>query len=119
MLRRIFGSKQTMAEQTRALIDASRRMNLTLLVLPFEAGYPTGDPIGPFIILEFGTDGKGRPVEPSVVYMEGYTGALYVDKPGTVRRYGKAFEALQGAALDVQESRRLLRDLERAYQREQ
>ncbi|WP_245671670.1 helix-turn-helix domain-containing protein [Nocardia amamiensis] len=86
VLRRIIGSKRAMAEQIRNLIDASRRTNITLLVLPFEAGYPTGDPISPFIILEFGKDGKGRPVEPPVVYMEGFTGALYVDKPSTVQR---------------------------------
>lgn len=119
VLRRIIGSRRAMAEQIRALIDASRRTNITLLVLPFEAGYPTGAQISPFTILEFGKDSKGRPVEPPVVYMEGFTGALYVDKPNTVQRYGEAFEALRGAALDVQGSRKLLRDLEKEYRREQ
>ncbi|MEU2013806.1 helix-turn-helix transcriptional regulator [Nocardia sp. NPDC019302] len=119
VLRQIIGSKRTMTEQTRALIDSSRRANITLRVLPSNAGYPTGDQISPFTILEFGTDTKNRPIEPPVVYMEGFTGALYVDKPGTVQRYGDAYEVLRSAAMDVQESRRLLRELEKEYGREQ
>ncbi|MBF6465452.1 hypothetical protein IU427_09720 [Nocardia beijingensis] len=119
VLRQIIGSKRAMTEQTRALIDASRRENITLRVLPSRAGYPTGDQIGPFTILEFGTDNKGRPIEPPVVYMEGFTGALYVDKPGTVRRYGDAYEVLRSAVMDVQESRSFLRELEKEYGREQ
>ncbi|MGQ4619169.1 Scr1 family TA system antitoxin-like transcriptional regulator [Nocardia sp. R7R-8] len=117
VLRQIIGSARVMAEQIRALVDASRRPNIAFRVLPFAAGYPTGDQIGPFTILEFSRAGKD-PVEPPVVYMEGFTGALYVDKPTTVQRYGMAYEAIRGAALDVQESRRLLRDIEKEYGRE-
>ncbi|MFB8281867.1 helix-turn-helix domain-containing protein [Nocardia colli] len=119
VLRRVVGSRRTMAEQLKALADVSSRQNVALRVLPFEAGYPTGAQIGPFIILEFGTDAKGKPIEPSVVYMEGFTGALYVDKPSTVQEYGKAFRALQGMALDAQQSRARFRQLAKEYASDQ
>ncbi|WP_433680493.1 helix-turn-helix domain-containing protein [Nocardia sp. CA-119907] len=118
VLRQVIGSRQAMVEQMRALIDASRLPNVTLQVLPYEAGYPTGAQIGPFTILEFGADSKGHPVEPSVVYMEGFTGALYVDKPSSVEQYGRAYRTIQGAAMDVQRSRRKLRDLAEEFGRE-
>jgi transcriptional regulator with XRE-family HTH domain len=119
VLRTVVGSKAIMAEQHKALADASTLPNVAIRILPFEAGYPTGGQIGPFNSLEFGEDSKGRPLEPPVVYMEGFTGALYVDRPKTVQQYRDAYGVIQGAALDIPASRRMLRDLAKEFRREQ
>ncbi len=42
----------------------------------------------------------GRETEPTTVYVDGFTGALYLDKPHEVERYANAFENIWGAALD-------------------
>jgi len=43
---------------------------------------------GPFVILDFGTDSKGHPVEPPLVYFEGNGKEdLYVEKDDSLRRY--------------------------------
>lgn len=115
VLRRVIGSSTIMKAQLKSLADASTRPNVNIRVLPFAAGYPTGDLIGSFTILRFDTGSKGQAAEPPVVYMEGFTGALYVDKPSTVERYGNAHYAIQSAALGDQESRSLLRKLAKEY----
>ncbi|RJO79295.1 XRE family transcriptional regulator [Nocardia panacis] len=118
VLRTVIGSRRVMAEQLKALADASTRDNIKIQILPFDAGYPTGNQIGPFTIMDFGTGGKGRPVEPPVVYVEGFTGALYVDRPKTVQRYREAHGVLRSSALDVPASRRKLRNLVKELERE-
>jgi hypothetical protein len=118
VLRRVIGGPTVMAAQLRQLADASTLPNVTISVLPFSAGYPTGDQIGPFVILEFGTDSRGEPVEPTIVYAENYTGDMYSEKVGTVQRYAQAYERIRQAALDEASSRSLLRNIAREYQRE-
>lgn len=115
VLRRVIGSPAIMKAQIKALADLSTRPNITIRMLPFTAGYPTGEQIGSFTILGFGMDGKGNSVEPPVVYMEGYTGDLYADKPRTVRRYRDAYQVIQAAALGDQDSRKRFRDLAKEY----
>nr|WP_221333208.1 helix-turn-helix transcriptional regulator [Nocardia transvalensis] len=115
VLRRVVGSARVMAAQLRHLADLSTRDNVGLRVLPFAAGVPLGLSTGPFVILEFGTDGKGQPVEPPVVYVEGFTGDLYLERQGDVRRYRRAHEGLLHCALDVSASRHLLRQVAKEY----
>ncbi len=115
VLRRVVGSARVMAAQLRHLADISTRDNVTLRILPFAAGVPLGLSPGPFVILEFGTDGKGQPVEPPVVYVEGFTGDLYLERKADVRRYRQAHDVLQRCALDVDATRQLLRQIAKDY----
>jgi hypothetical protein len=49
---------------------------------------------GPFVILRFGpVSGQrdGRESEPAAAYKDGFTGALYLDKPQKVELYAQAF----------------------------
>ncbi|MBF6351954.1 helix-turn-helix domain-containing protein [Nocardia flavorosea] len=114
-LRRAVGSRTVMSAQLKAIADLSTRPNISIRMLPFAAGYPTGDQIGSFIILDFGPGGKGNQVEPPVVYVEGFTGDLYADKPLTVRRYRDAYQVIRGVALDGQDSRKKFRDLAKEF----
>ncbi|MBL1073160.1 helix-turn-helix domain-containing protein [Nocardia sp. 2] len=115
VLRRSVGGARVMATQVRHLAELSTRPNVALRILPFEAGVPLGLSTGPFVILEFGTDGRGQPVEPPVVYVEGFTGDLYLERQGDVQRYRQAQESLERCALDTDDSRILLRQVSKGY----
>ena len=56
-----------MAGQLKHLADVSTRPNVDVHILPFAAGLPLGEPIGPFVILDFGTDRASHADEPPVV----------------------------------------------------
>ncbi|MFE2993927.1 helix-turn-helix domain-containing protein [Nocardia sp. NPDC059246] len=115
VLRRLVGGARVMAAQVRHLAELSTRSNVALRILPFAAGVPLGLSTGPFVILEFGCDSKGQPVEPPVVYVEGFTGDLYLERQGDVQRYRRAQTGLERCALDVQDSRNLLRQVAKEY----
>ncbi|WP_280491201.1 DUF5753 domain-containing protein [Nocardia asiatica] len=117
-LRRVIGSREIMAEQLRYLADESTRLNVRLRVLPFTAGMPTGDQIGPFVILEFGHDSLGNPVEPTIVYAENYTGDMYSEKTDIVQRYAQAYALIEQAALGEGASRDKLRLVAREHESE-
>ncbi|MFI9533323.1 helix-turn-helix domain-containing protein [Nocardia fusca] len=112
---RMVGGPKTMAAQLMHLADASTRPNVTIRLLPFTAGMPTGDQVGPFVVLEFDVDGHGRPVEPTIVYAENYTSDMYSEKLGIVERYKRAFVTLNKATLDETATRMVLRNKAREY----
>lgn len=118
VLRRVIGSRSVMAAQLRHLADMGTRSNVTVRVLPFTAGMPTGDQCGPFVILDFGLDAHGKPVEPTIVYAEGFSSDMYSEKVGTVDRYAQAYQRIQRVALDAGSSRDLMRKSAREYQRD-
>ena len=80
-----------MSGQVTRLAEVSGLPNVSLRVVPFSAGLHPGLMSGPFVVLRFPLNGDGRESEPATVYMDGFTGALYLDKPGEVERYAQAF----------------------------
>lgn len=114
-LHRVIGGRRIMDVQLRHLADAGTRPNIMIRVLPFGAGVPLGDLTGPFTILDFPESKRGVPIEPSMVYAEGYAGAMYFEDPTVVERYRHAHAALGQVALSEQDSRQLLRDKAREY----
>ncbi|MEU8925040.1 helix-turn-helix transcriptional regulator [Kitasatospora sp. NPDC048545] len=101
-LRRVVGSKTVMAKQLQQLVAASKEPNVTLQVVPFEAGAHAGV-LGSFVILEF-------PVrnDLDVVYTEAMTSSLYLERDDDVTAHDQAFDRLRAAALDAGPSRRLV-----------
>ncbi|CCF65757.1 helix-turn-helix domain-containing protein [Nocardia cyriacigeorgica] len=117
VIRRVIGSPKISAVQLKSLADMSTRPNVDLRILPFAAGAPTtAVSTGQFIILGFGNDATGAPIEPSVVYIPGYIGDLYLEKPRDVARYHMAHKAIRDAALDDVASRALLRQVAKEFQ---
>jgi DNA-binding XRE family transcriptional regulator len=115
-LHRRVGSPRIMSSQLLQLADASTWPNVEVRILPFSQGLPTGVLPGGFVILDFGMDGKGRPVEPTVVYIENVlTANIYLEKRSDVDRYRAVSAALRDAALSVTESRALLRKVAKEY----
>lgn len=114
VIRTSVGGPKVMAAQLRKLADAPE--NVDVRVLPFEAGYAQGIAPGPFVIMDFGQDSKGRPIEPPIVYLEGILNAnVYLEKPADVSRYHRAYEGIQHSALDTRTSKGLLRQAAREY----
>jgi transcriptional regulator with XRE-family HTH domain len=87
-LRRPIGGGQVLREQIQSLAEAARQPNISLQVMPFQAGGSAAMG-GAFTILRFPEDGL-----PDVVYVELLTSALYVERPNDVEAYSKAMELL-------------------------
>jgi transcriptional regulator with XRE-family HTH domain len=86
VLRRPMGGPDVMRGQIEALIEASKRPNIRLQIIPFHAGGHAAAG-GPFAILRF-----PDPELPDVVYMEQLASALYLDKRDDVDQYAIAME---------------------------
>ena len=109
VLRRPIAGPQVMAEQLDQLADAAMLPNVSIRVVPFNAGLHRGMLSGPFAMLRFPVNGDGQESEPPVVYVAGFTGALYLERPGEIQRYQDAYADIAAAALDEAGSRTVIR----------
>jgi transcriptional regulator with XRE-family HTH domain len=108
-IRRPVGGTDVMSEQLNRLLEASELPNVALRIMPFSAGLHHGVMSGPFVILRFPLNGDGKETEPPTIYVDGFTGDLYLDKPNEIQRYSQAFKNIWAAALDESMSRDVLR----------
>ncbi|WP_144119855.1 helix-turn-helix domain-containing protein [Catellatospora sichuanensis] len=99
------GGDKVMRDQLRLLAEAASWPNVTLQVLPFEAG-PHAGMDGTFAILEF-----PEPGDSDVVYAENATGGLFLEKNDELGKYTKIFENIRRAALSPEESAELIAQL--------
>ena len=76
-------------------------------MLPLAAGLHFGAVAGTFVMLDFPPGNRVEP-EPSVVYSESLTGALYLDRPDELAAYEKIWASLDALALDEEQSRHLI-----------
>lgn len=116
-LRRVVGGREVMAAQLRHLAEVSKRPNIDIRIQPDSAGYTRGLFHGPFVLLSFGTDAKGRPLEPPLVYFEGHGKPdIYLESYEDVRRYDELAADIRSTAHDDVRSRELLRRAAREYE---
>nr|WP_231933575.1 helix-turn-helix transcriptional regulator [Micromonospora coxensis] len=99
-----------MTGQIDKLLAASGEPNITLRVLPLATELSRACVAGSFVILDFPTKGA-RSAEPTTVYKEGLSGALYLDRVEEVREYAQEWGKLAARALGVEESRELMREI--------
>ncbi|MDQ0986602.1 hypothetical protein QFZ71_003885 [Streptomyces sp. V2I9] len=109
ILRRPVGGSKVMADQLEHLVHLNELGNVSVRVVPFAAGLHEGIMSGPFVTLRFPAHGDSPYTEPPTVYVEGFTGALYLDKANEVERYDGAFTSIWGSALDEAGSTSLLK----------
>ncbi|MEV4760098.1 helix-turn-helix transcriptional regulator [Micromonospora sp. NPDC049559] len=117
VLRRPVGNDKIMAEQLHQLLKAAELPNVTIRVLPFSAGLHAGAMAGAFSILEFPRDDAGKEVEPTVTYLEGATGAIYLDKPHETSAYDKIWADMENRALNESRSKTMIQQLAEEYDR--
>ncbi|QYN37815.1 helix-turn-helix domain-containing protein [Pseudonocardia sp. DSM 110487] len=108
ILRRPVGGTAVIRAQLARLVEVSDLPNVALKVLPFDIGMHAGIMSGPFVVLEFPVSGNGRASEPPTVYVDGFTGSLFLDKAGEIARYRTAFADIWTAAVDEAASRDLI-----------
>ena len=99
MLRRKIGDTLGMQKQLAHLVNISTRSNVSVRVLPLAAGPHVASSAGSFSILEFPAVGTASP-EPTTIYSENLTGALYLDKPREVETYQETWAEMERIALD-------------------
>ena len=109
ILRRPVGSPQVMSAQLKRLTEVSKLENIALRVMPFSSGLHYGIMSGPFVMLRFPVNGDGKDTEPPTVYVDGFTGALYLDKQKEIDRYSTAFTGIWNSSLDERASQNLIR----------
>ncbi|MEF9904584.1 helix-turn-helix domain-containing protein [Streptomyces sp. P9-A2] len=110
-LRRVVGSRQVMREQLEHVMELSQQPHITVQVLPFEVGAHSGIN-GQYSILEF-----ADAADSSVVYIEGVTSDLYLEKPHDVQKYTVMYEHLRAQSLNVEQSRQLVERVAKEYAR--
>ncbi|MEU7407764.1 helix-turn-helix transcriptional regulator [Streptomyces sp. NPDC042638] len=108
-LRRVVGSRPVMREQLEHLIEMSQLPHVTVQVLPFEVGAHPGLN-GQYAILEF-----ADAADSSVVYLEGVTSDLYLEKAQDVQKYAVMYEHLRAQSLNVEASRQFISDMAKQY----
>jgi hypothetical protein len=105
VLRRVVGDPGLMRRQVRHLEDAATRPNVTVQVVPTEAGAHPGLE-GPFVILEFDGD-------PTIVYLENRRGSAFLEEDEDVAETMLALQHLQQIALSPDDSLALLAEVAR------
>jgi transcriptional regulator with XRE-family HTH domain len=113
ILHRPVGGQKVMARQLERLVEAGRLPTVSVRVMPFGAGLHHGAMSGPFVILRFPLNGNGQETEPPTVYVDGFTGALYLDKPHEIDRYDTAFTNIWESSLDERASEELITQVAR------
>jgi hypothetical protein len=101
----MIGGPDVMTKQLMHLIEVSQAPNVTVQVLPFEAGAHQflG---GSAALLEF-----QETTHLDVVYLEGLAGDLYEEQPHEVAQYRQEFDRLSAASLDTRGTVKLIEGL--------
>ncbi|WP_249643698.1 helix-turn-helix domain-containing protein [Nocardia sputi] len=115
VLRRPIGGTSVMADQIRYLAEVTEQNNISVYIVPLDAAAYAGLRVGPFVMLEFPRHPTAHLTEPPVVYMQGFTGDLYLEKSEEIREYRQAFADIRRSALDEVRSRSLLRKIAKEF----
>ncbi|MEU5905945.1 helix-turn-helix transcriptional regulator [Micromonospora sp. NPDC047467] len=108
VLRRTIPDRRAMAGQLRHLLDVAALPNVCLRVLPLAAGPPLASETGTFVLLGFPQAFGRASCEPTTVYVENITGALYLDKPAEVAAYEHVWSDLEALASSEAESEKMI-----------
>ncbi|MGW1769524.1 helix-turn-helix domain-containing protein [Streptomyces sp. NPDC002073] len=104
-LRRRVGDGAVMIRQLEHLMQQSELPHVTVQVMPFSMGAHPGVN-GQYAILEF-PDAS----DSTVVYIEGVTSDLYLEKANDVQKYSVMYEHLRAQALNVEQTRDFIADI--------
>jgi hypothetical protein len=105
-LRQAVGSPEILRDQLDALIERSRAPNVSLHVLPFQAG-----PVLTMTCMYAYFEYEDVDNEQDVVHIETHAGYWSIENPDKVAEYRKAHDALVRASLGEAESRALIRSI--------
>ena len=113
ILHRPIGGHKVMVRQLERLVEAGGLTTVSVRVMPYSAGLHHGIMSGPFVIVRFPLNGNGQDTEPPTVYVESFTGALYLDKTRDVDCYDTAFTNMWLSSLDERAAQELITQVAR------
>ena len=108
-LRRPIGGFDVMRRQLEYLMRPRDRANVTVQVLPFDAGVHPAM-VGPFTAMTF-----PDPDDLGVVNVENATGALFLEDTAEIRVYDEIWSMLQASALSADDSQAFLKSTSFGY----
>jgi transcriptional regulator with XRE-family HTH domain len=109
VLRRPVGGREVMRGQLDHLMRPRDRANITVQVLPFDAGvHPSM--VGSFTMMTF-----QDPDDLGIVNVEYATGSVFLEDPGELRAYEEQWSALQASALSPDDSQAFLKSTSFGY----
>ena len=109
VLHRVMGSPEIMREQLKSISRAMEMPNVVVQIVPYAVGaHPALDSV--FTILEL------PGLVPTVVYIEGLLGEVYLEREHDVERYSSVFERLQTIALSAKDSENHIAKMARNYE---
>lgn len=107
VLHRLVGGPSVMMAQLKQLTDMAELGNVTLQVIPYSRGaHPALE--STFYILDFNA------AVPSVVYVEGLVGWIYLERAEDIRRYRRVYDYLARIALPPEESVKLISEIRKS-----
>jgi transcriptional regulator with XRE-family HTH domain len=105
VLCRVIGSRAMFAAQLRHLVNVSEKVpTVRIRLVDYAAGPHRGMATGKFEILEFPLSG-GRRTEPTTIYSDLGSGALYQEKPRELFYYQSAWQDIDARALSEEATR--------------
>jgi len=114
-LRHQVGGRTVMSGELRHLLDVEEMPNVSVRVVPFSVGAYPGLVVQSFTLFDFPLLRASRLSEPPVVFVEGYTGALFLEDERMVQRYKGAVADLRRVALSEKDTRLLVRQIAEEY----
>ena len=102
VLRRNLGGRKVMRDQLDHIVEASKRPNITVQVVPFERSDAAAVG-GPFTLLRF-----TEPDLPDIVYLEQINSALYLNRSDDVEIYLKIVDRLAAGAMTPRRSTEMI-----------
>jgi transcriptional regulator with XRE-family HTH domain len=107
---RAIGGNRVMREQLSRILDVATAPNVTMQIVPFEAGaHPGLDDT--FTLLEF-----DKSVLTPVVFVENLAGNLYLERETETERYREALEHLRACALSPANSARWVQEIRKKFE---
>ncbi|MEV4316496.1 helix-turn-helix transcriptional regulator [Actinocrispum sp. NPDC049592] len=102
VIRRTVGNRDVMRRQLLRLCEAAAMPNVTIQVVPFDAGAHSSME-GPYLILGF-----PEQADPDVVFVDTTTGGVYLEEQVDVQRYTLMFDHLRASALSPDDTLHLI-----------
>ncbi|MGK8464600.1 helix-turn-helix domain-containing protein [Nocardia cyriacigeorgica] len=115
-LRHRVGGPLIMARQLRHLVEVETRPSISIRVVPLRADGHIGLQAGSFTLLEFPPLPSSRMIEPPVIYIEEFTGHLYLEQKVEIERYRDAWAGLERVALNEEATRSLILEIAKEFE---
>ncbi|MBU3064451.1 DUF5753 domain-containing protein [Nocardia sp. NEAU-G5] len=109
------GGRTVMAEQAQHLLSAGSLPNVSIRVVPFDAGAHPGLVVQSFTLFEFPSRQPIRIPEPPVVFVEGFTGALFLEDDAVIERHRSTVADVRQVALSEEDTRLLVQGIAEEY----